>query len=316
MIFVMAFSASAFANEFTDTEDHWAKHSIDYVTEEGYFRGLSATQFGPDMSMTRGMFVTVISRMSGVDISGYTNAFFTDVPQDEYYYNAVNWAYENGVVHGMGNGLFDPQKLITREQICLMLVNYLDYLNRTPEVKNSVTKYADNAMISSWAYDAVYDMQEYGYLIGSNNLFRPDDNATRAECASIFARVDGEFFDNNIVNKPDPNPGPVEGLIYLGEFEKTFYCPGYCCNGKWAGQTATGAIPTPGVTIAVDRNVIPLGSTVYIEFLDEEAKELSGYYIAQDVGGGVVGKHIDVLVATHEDCYRYGSGNINVYLVN
>lgn len=313
----MAFSAAVSANSFEDTKNHWAKYSIDYATEKGYFHGVSTTKFEPDMPMTRAMFVTVISRMVDADLSGYDTQVFTDVVDGEWYSSAVNWAYDKGIVAGVGNNEFSPQQPITREQICVMLENYFKYTNKSPEEKNQVVRYLDNALISDWAYDEVYQMQKYGLLVGgTDNTFRPGDNATRAECAAIFARVDGQFFGNYVEETPTPPDAGLEGATYLGEFYNTFYCPGYCCNGKWAGMTSTGAVPTPGVTIAVDPDVIPLGSTVYIEFLNESAKELNGYYVAQDVGGGVSDKHIDVLVSDHEEAYRYGVGYVNVYLIN
>ncbi len=319
LIFVFAFSMSVSAADFEDT-DHWAKHSIEFVTDEGYFVGTSETEFSPDMPMTRGMFVTVLSRMSDIDESLYSHQVFTDVHPSDYYFSAVCWAYENGIVAGMSADEFQPQTLVTREQICRMLAQYVEHSGVAPCSLNESSRYADDASISLWAHDSVYLMQEYGYLIGgSDNTFRPVDNATRAECASVFARVCGKFFDNYVVETPEVgngNAGNTENRTYLGEFTNTFYCPGYCCNGQWAGMTSTGAVPTPGVTIAVDPSVIPLGSKVYIEFENENAKVLSGVYIAQDVGGGVNGKHIDVLVENHTLAYYYGVGKIRVYLIN
>ena len=319
MIFIFAFSMSVSAVEFEDT-DHWAKHSIDFVTDEGYFVGTSTTEFSPDMPMTRGMFVTVLSRMSDIDVSLYNHQVFSDVHPSDYYFSAVCWAYENGIVAGMTPEEFQPNTLVTREQICRMLDQYIDHSGVAPASQNDSVRYADDASISLWAHDSVYLMQEYGYLIGgADNTFRPGDNATRAECASVFARVCGQFFDNYIVEAPETGNDEIVGennLIYLGEFKNTFYCPGYCCNGQWAGMTSTGAVPTPGVTIAVDPRVIPLGSKVYIEFENENAKVLNGVYIAQDVGGGVNGNHIDVLVENHTLAYYYGVGNVQVYLIN
>lgn len=70
----------------------------------------------------------------------------------------------------------------------------------------------------------------------------------------------------------------------------TRYCPKSCCNGGYAGRTSTGAKPTVGRTIAVDPSVIPYGTHVKIEGLNYE-------FVAEDCGGKVKGKHIDVLVS-------------------
>ena len=91
--------------------------------------------------------------------------------------------------------------------------------------------------------------------------------------------------------------------VNLGEFKLTAYCPGSCCNGSYAGTTATGAEPTPGTTVAVDKSVIPLGSKIRIG---------DHVYIAQDTG--VSGNTIDILVAEHSDCEVFGVQYKDVYI--
>lgn len=101
---------------------------------------------------------------------------------------------------------------------------------------------------------------------------------------------------------------PPAGAQKLGTFKITHYCPGACCNGQWSNVTATGAVPTPGVTIAVDPTVIPLNSKVYIEGY--------GTLSAQDTGGAIKGNRIDVLVATHAEANRLGVVYRDVYIVH
>lgn len=105
---------------------------------------------------------------------------------------------------------------------------------------------------------------------------------------------------------PEPEPEPEDEGTYLGVFTITHYCPGKCCNGKWAGQTSSGAKPTPWHTIAVDPSVIPMWSTVYIEGYGE--------FVAQDSGGAIKGNRIDVLVSSHEEGKRLGVKEMKVYL--
>jgi 3D (Asp-Asp-Asp) domain-containing protein len=94
---------------------------------------------------------------------------------------------------------------------------------------------------------------------------------------------------------------------YLGEFKLTAYCDCEICNGKWVGQpTASGTELTVGRTIAVDPDVIPLGSTVYINGLD---------YIAEDTGSAIKGKRIDVLFSTHEEALEFGVQYANVSII-
>ena len=89
----------------------------------------------------------------------------------------------------------------------------------------------------------------------------------------------------------------ADGGEFYGEFVLSAYCAGCCCNGEWEGMTATGAKPVPGVTVAVDPDVIPLGSVITVNGAE---------YIAQDVGGAVKGNKIDILMGSHEEAKRFG----------
>lgn len=99
-----------------------------------------------------------------------------------------------------------------------------------------------------------------------------------------------------------------ESLPCLGTFQITYYCSGACCNGPWSGKTSTGAPPVPWHTIAVDPHVIPLGSHVYIEGYGE--------FIAEDVGSAVQGKHIDLLVNSHQEATKLGVNQKKIYLIS
>lgn len=102
--------------------------------------------------------------------------------------------------------------------------------------------------------------------------------------------------------------GDFSNATYVGNCKLTFYCPCSSCSGGWGNQTATGTIAKQGRTIAVDPDVIPYGSTVYIEGW--------GYYIAEDCGGGVNGNHIDIYRDSHDVCRKLGVQNANVYIVD
>lgn len=94
----------------------------------------------------------------------------------------------------------------------------------------------------------------------------------------------------------------------LGTFKLTFYCPCAKCCGKSDGITSSGTRAAEGRTIAVDPRVIPMGSKVYIEGY--------GDFIAEDVGGAIKSKKIDVFVDSHARCYQLGVASATVYLMN
>lgn len=96
--------------------------------------------------------------------------------------------------------------------------------------------------------------------------------------------------ETEIITEPAP--------ISLGTFKLTAYCPCPQCCGQWAdGITFTGTTATAGRTIAVDPNVIPLGSTVYIN---------GQAYIAEDIGGAIKGNRIDVFFPAHDEALQFG----------
>ena len=97
-----------------------------------------------------------------------------------------------------------------------------------------------------------------------------------------------------------------EPPAYVGEFTITAYCPGTCCNGSWAGQTATGVPAGPGV-VAVDPDVIPLGSVVAIDGVE---------YLAADTGSAIKGRKIDVCMSTHAEACAFGVLEKEVWLSN
>lgn len=308
MLLMLCWAAPVAAAEFDDTE-HWAKNYINYTVEQGYFYGTSDTTFAPEDSMTRGMFVCVIARHAGVDLSKYNLNPFYDIAKEEYYTKSALWAYENDIVKGITPTTFKPNDPITREQVAVILSRYLK-LDEELSV-NGADVFKDWDKVSAWAQDGVAAAYQHNIFVGDNyGNFRPQDPITRAEMAVLMARLDGKLFD--IYEVPQE---PAEKLTLVGTFSNTFYCPGSCCNGQWAGVTASGAKPTPGTTIAVDPRIIPLGTKVYIEFENASSKCLNGYYIAQDTGGAIKGYRVDVLVSYHSEAYKYGVGKCKIYIV-
>ena len=99
-----------------------------------------------------------------------------------------------------------------------------------------------------------------------------------------------------------------DDVQYLGKYKLTAYCGCKKCSGKWGTRTASGKKAKQGRTIAVDKRKIKLGSKVQIN---------GKTYVAEDVGGGVKGKHIDVFFKSHKQTKRFGKKTgVKVYKVN
>lgn len=174
---------------FTDITGHWAADNILFAASRGLLSGTSDTTFSPDTGMTRGMFVTALGRLAGINPDSYQTGKFTDVKADAYYAPYVNWAAQTGIVEGVTATTFAPDTNINREQMAVIMKNYAAKLGYDlPQTLKAVT-FADNIQISSWAKDAVKSMQQAGILAGKNeNKFDPKGTATRAEVATVLRR--------------------------------------------------------------------------------------------------------------------------------
>ena len=177
------------APAFTDITGHWAADNILFAASRGLLSGTSDTTFSPDTGMTRGMFVTALGRLAGINPDSYQTGKFTDVKADAYYAPYVNWAAQIGIVEGVTATTFAPDTNINREQMAVIMKNYAAKLGYDlPQTLKAVT-FADNTQISSWAKDAVKSMQQAGILAGKNeNKFDPKGTATRAEVATVLRR--------------------------------------------------------------------------------------------------------------------------------
>lgn len=177
--------------QFTDVAgpNDWTHKGIGFAIRNGLFSGMSATTFEPNTAMTRAMLVTVLWRYAGKPIEG-TNSF-TDVPNGQWYSDAVTWAAENGIVAGVGNGRFDPEGKITREQMAAILYRYAAKVGISTENRNEL-RFPDAGKVSSYATDALQWAVANGLVSGSKEngvtYLHPQGNATRAQVASILMR--------------------------------------------------------------------------------------------------------------------------------
>ena len=190
-----------FVPAFTDITGHWAADNILFAASRGLLSGTSDTTFSPDTGMTRGMFVTALGRLAGINPDSYQTGKFTDVKADAYYAPYVNWAAQTGIVEGVTATTFAPDTNINREQMAVIMKNYAAKLGYDlPQTLKAVT-FADNTQISSWAKDAVKSMQQAGILAGKNeNKFDPKGTATRAEVATVLRRFVEIVIDSQAAN--------------------------------------------------------------------------------------------------------------------
>ncbi len=172
----------------------WYYDAVNYVADNGYFSGTSAAEFSPGANMTRGMFVTVLGRMAVIDTAQYTDSSFSDVPAGKYYSPYVQWASANGIVSGVGNGKFNPDGQITREQMAVIMYNYVKFTGGdTSADSGRFDGFSDRASVSSWAKEAMIWAAHTELINGSNGNLSPSGNATRAQVAQIVKNLCEKF---------------------------------------------------------------------------------------------------------------------------
>ena len=184
--------ASADGLPFTDVKkDDWFYENVKYVYEKGLFNGVSETLFAPQNKVTRAMLVTVLYRAEGTpEVKGMSH--FEDVPANAYYAKAVAWAAENGIVKGVSDVLFAPDRNITREQIAAILYRYAKAkgYDMTAGENTNILSYDDISEVSEYAIEALQWTCGTGIMKGRTaSTLNPRDNATRAETATVLKRL-------------------------------------------------------------------------------------------------------------------------------
>ena len=177
----------------------WYEQSVQYATEHGLMNGTGANTFEPESTMTRAMLVTVLWRYAGAPKPGANP--FTDVPNGKWYTDAVAWAAENGVVNGVGDGKFEPDGSVTREQMATILYRYAQKVGIDTSKHTELSAFPDASRVSAYARAAMQWIVAEGVIGGSRengqDWLNPQGNATRAEVATILMR-----FIENVAKRP------------------------------------------------------------------------------------------------------------------
>ena len=185
---------------FTDvSETAWYKNSVDYAVEHGLMNGTGSNTFEPESTMTRAMLVTVLWRYANAPKPGANP--FTDVPNGKWYTDAVAWAAENGVVNGVGDGKFEPDGSVTREQMATILYRYAQKVGIDTSKHTELSAFPDASRVSAYARAPMQWIVAEGVIGGSRengqDWLNPQGNATRAEVATILMR-----FIENVAKRP------------------------------------------------------------------------------------------------------------------
>ena len=175
---------------FTDVSHSWADDGIQYCVTHQLMSGIGNDLFGPKLTTTRAQIVQILYNLEGEPkVSGTTP--FTDLTQD-WYQDAILWAYQTGVVAGTSSTTFEPDQPVTREQIAVIL---MEYVTRVLKLERTWTPadlsaFPDAGSVSDWAKDAMADAVGLGLISGASNggqtLLEPQGSATREQVATIL----------------------------------------------------------------------------------------------------------------------------------
>ena len=167
------------------TPGDWFYEGVRYTTTRGLFKGISRTEFGPTLPMTRSMVVQVLYNMAGKPKVKKTNQF-VDVKDSDWFADAVAWGVKIGVTAGYPGGRFAPDDKVTWEQLAVMLHGY----RKKPAATEPLT-FADTDDISDWAGNAVQWAVE-NHLMGGvpGNKILPQGLAERSQGAVIMMNFD------------------------------------------------------------------------------------------------------------------------------
>ena len=178
---------AAHYNPFVDVNPGDAYYdAVLYVYENGLFKGVSETEFAPDTTMTRAMFVTVLGRMAGVNPLLYQKSSFTDVEVGQWYSPYVEWAAQSGIVLGYGDGTFGLNDEITVEQAAVILARYAAFTGRSTYTLRTLSDFADSADVSDWAVYSMKWIVNTGIYTGENGMLSPKSLAKRSLVAAML----------------------------------------------------------------------------------------------------------------------------------
>ena len=169
-------------------EGAWYHDAVSYVYTNGLMVGTGDATFSPEISTSRAMIAVTLWRMEGEPAAKGANPYI-DVENGAWYTEAITWANENGIAEGYGNGCFQPETPVTREQLAAFFYRYAAYKGYDITITGSLDHFNDKDNVSEWAKDTMAWAVGYGLIGGKdNNMLDPQGEATRAEFAAMLQR--------------------------------------------------------------------------------------------------------------------------------
>lgn len=276
---------------------HWAYNAVSKLTQSGVVAFAPGASFRPDDPISRAELLKMVLAARKIDPAGKCAAMFHDVPCTAWYAPYVETAYRMAIAEEIGDRHFNPNRQVTREQLVAIVVRSLGKRwtatrQSYSEISSALSPFTDRSSIDWYARPAMAlalkEQLTSGYPEG---VLRPKKVATRAEAASLIARV--------VLDSQGLQSAALDGhqVLYTQSMEMV-------ASKYTVGEPGVGNITYTGVTVrtgavAVDPNVIPLGTLLYVEDY--------GYAVAVDIGGAIKGNRIDLFSwEDHDALWRFG----------
>ncbi|TCP54637.1 3D (Asp-Asp-Asp) domain-containing protein [Tumebacillus sp. BK434] len=299
-------SEAANGNPFSDIDNSYAKNEILSMYSNHIIQGFTDGTFRPKQQVTRAEFAAMLINAKKLPLTDPYKGVFRDVPRGEWYTTYAELSYRLGVTSGTADGVFQPNKPLSREEMIKMTVSALGKESETARkmsytaYSRAVAGYSDRGSISSWAVKAVAYATDAGLIHGSGGKVEAKRYATREEVAT--------FLYHSIVQRPKPgnvfNISSRGGMGLNYHTKKATEATAYTYSGNPA---YTGIMPRVGM-VAVDPAQIALGSHLYIPGY--------GYGIAGDTGGAIKNLRVDLFHPDYYSATLFGRKAMDVYILD
>ena len=259
--FLCAAILPASAASFHDTENHWAKSAILELADRGAIKGYEDGSFRPDASISRAETATVIQNIYQFQVN--TTGEFSDVPEGEWFADAVYALKSAGIINGVGGGLFAPNNQISRQDTAVIL-SALFGMDKGTDYTGHLVAFEDASSAADYAKNAL------GFLV-SNNVLNGRDTSTLAPCEPItraefvtMLLVAEDKLTDEIPDNADDNETPAPA-------------PGGSGGSGSSGGTTTPPVSTNPLNLDYTKIVEVYGVNYAILVFEDPATDTADY---------------------------------------
>ncbi len=189
----------------------WYYSAVKYCKINGLLNGMTDDIFGLSTTVSRAMFVQALANFEGVSADDLRDEAspFADVKENHWFYTAVEWARQQGIVGGMTETAFSPNGALTRAQMARLFCQYAKYKDLDTDKTADLSVFTDSASVPAWAKEGMEYCVAEGLFVGDGGKLTPTAQATRAQLAVVLYKFDYQ----NKYNHPIPDSAAADSLL-------------------------------------------------------------------------------------------------------